>query len=161
MNANGKMKSQKMISLLFVFPLMLTLNLLNIVQKTKKRKLINCVIFDNSCVIIDERKKGIKMKELSFEELLFQTYHCLESKAFQKINNENLKLQLVDMRNNIIESNEDVMKEFESNEPTFKIIWTSFQQSIILGKTKTIKNALVILIAFYLVYSLFYVRKKI
>ncbi|ETO01295.1 hypothetical protein RFI_36145, partial [Reticulomyxa filosa] len=98
-------------------------------------------------VIIDERKKVIKMKELSFEELLFQTYHCLESKAFQKINNENLKLQLVDLRNNIIESDEDVMKEFESNEPTFKIIWTSFQQSIILGKTKTIKNALVILIA--------------
>ncbi|ETN97689.1 hypothetical protein RFI_39836, partial [Reticulomyxa filosa] len=100
-----------------------------------------------ACVIIDEIKKVIKMKELSFEELLRQTYHCLESKAFQKINNENLKLQLVDMRNNIIESDEDVMKEFESNEPTFKIIWISFQQSIILGKTKTIKNALVILIA--------------
>ncbi|ETO00146.1 hypothetical protein RFI_37313, partial [Reticulomyxa filosa] len=93
-------------------------------------------------VIIDKRKKVIKMKELSFDELFRQTYNCLESKVFQKINNENLKLQLVDMRNNIIESDEDVMKEFENNEPTFRIVWTSFQQSIILGKTKTIKNAL-------------------
>ncbi|ETN98778.1 hypothetical protein RFI_38709, partial [Reticulomyxa filosa] len=93
-------------------------------------------------VIIDERKKVIKMKELSFEELLFQANHCLESKDFQKIYNENLKLQLADMRNNIIESDKDVMKEFESNEPTFKIIW-AFQ----LGKTKIIRNALVMLIA--------------
>ncbi|ETO16671.1 hypothetical protein RFI_20668, partial [Reticulomyxa filosa] len=96
---------------------------------------------------MDETKKLIKMKELTFEELLHQAYICLESKAFQKINNENLKLQLVDMKNNIIESNEAVKKEFESNEPTFKIVWISFQQPAIFGKTKTIKNALVILIA--------------
>ncbi|ETO09620.1 caspase-8 [Reticulomyxa filosa] len=94
-------------------------------------------------VITNGTKKLIKMKELTFEELLRQTYNCLESNAFQKINNENLKPQLTDMKNNIIESNEDVMKEFKSNEPTFKLIWTSFQH----GKTKTIKNAFVIMIA--------------
>ncbi|ETO24895.1 hypothetical protein RFI_12261 [Reticulomyxa filosa] len=99
-------------------------------------------------VIMDEKKKLIKMKELTFEELLRQTYNCLESKSFQKINKENLKLQLVDIKNNIIESDESVKKEFaNNNEPIFKIIWTSFQQQTILGKTKTIKNALVIMIA--------------
>ncbi|ETO07083.1 hypothetical protein RFI_30310 [Reticulomyxa filosa] len=77
------------------------------------------------------------MKELLFEELLYQTYNCLESNTFQEVNNENLELQLFDMRNNIyIESNEAVMKKFESNEPTFRIVWTSFQQSLILARTK-------------------------
>ncbi|ETO19405.1 hypothetical protein RFI_17817 [Reticulomyxa filosa] len=47
----------------------------------------------------------------------------------------------------MIETDEAMMKEFESNEPTFEIIWISFQQPIILGKTKTIKNTLVIMIA--------------
>ncbi|ETO35881.1 hypothetical protein RFI_01181 [Reticulomyxa filosa] len=87
------------------------------------------------------------MKVLTFEELLRQSHHCLELKHFQKMSSEYLKMQLVDMEDNIIDSDEIVKKEFESNEPTFKIIWTSFQQSIIFGKTKTIKNALVILIA--------------
>ncbi|ETO04502.1 hypothetical protein RFI_32892 [Reticulomyxa filosa] len=38
------------------------------------------------------------------------------------------------------------MEEFKNKEPTFKINWTSFQQLITIGKTKTIKNALVIMI---------------
>ncbi|ETO06657.1 hypothetical protein RFI_30734, partial [Reticulomyxa filosa] len=115
MNANGKMKSQRMILL-------------------------------TACVIVDERKKLIKMKQLTFEELLCQCHHCLEPKDFQKINKENLKLQIVDVKNNIIETDEIVMREFKSKEPTFKITWTSSQQ-IVIGKTKTIKNALVVMIA--------------
>ncbi|ETO31826.1 hypothetical protein RFI_05290 [Reticulomyxa filosa] len=98
-------------------------------------------------VIIDEIKKLIKMKELTFEELLRQSYNCLKLEHFQKMNNEYLKLQLVNMNDNVIESDKDVTKEFETNEPTFKITWIPFQQLIIIGKTKTIKNALVIMIA--------------
>ncbi|ETO09050.1 hypothetical protein RFI_28337 [Reticulomyxa filosa] len=36
-----------------------------------------------------------------------------------------IELQLINIKNNIIKSNEDVKKEFESNEHIFKIIWTS------------------------------------
>ncbi|ETO15543.1 hypothetical protein RFI_21820 [Reticulomyxa filosa] len=97
-------------------------------------------------IIIDERKKLIKMKELTFEELLRQSYNCLELKHFQKMRNEFFKMQLVDMKNNIIESDEFVKKEFENNEPTFEIIWTLLQP-ITTGRTKIIKNALVIMIA--------------
>ncbi|ETN99545.1 caspase-7 (C14 family), partial [Reticulomyxa filosa] len=38
-------------------------------------------------------------------------------------------------------------KEFENNEPTFKIRWISLQQPLMIGKAKSIKNALVIMIA--------------
>ncbi|ETO12705.1 hypothetical protein RFI_24670 [Reticulomyxa filosa] len=98
-------------------------------------------------VIIDEIKKLIKMKVLTFEELLRQSHYCLELKHFQKMSNEYLKIQLVDMNDNIIESDEFVKKEFERNEPIFKILWTPLQQSLIIGKAKVIKNALVIMIA--------------
>ncbi|ETN98889.1 hypothetical protein RFI_38598 [Reticulomyxa filosa] len=93
-------------------------------------------------VIIDERKKLIKMKNLTFEELLRQSHNCLEWKDMQRMRNKNLKLELIGTNNNIIESNEGVIEEFKNKEPTFKINWTSFQQLI-----KTIKNALVIMIA--------------
>ncbi|ETN98240.1 hypothetical protein RFI_39270 [Reticulomyxa filosa] len=86
------------------------------------------------------------MKEVTFEELFRQVHYCLEWKDLQKMRNENLKLELADMKDNMIESDEAVKKEFESNEPSFKVIWTTFQP-IIIGKTKTIKNALVIMIA--------------
>ncbi|ETO32400.1 hypothetical protein RFI_04718 [Reticulomyxa filosa] len=90
-------------------------------------------------VIVDGRKKLIKMKELTFKELFCQSCYCLESKDFQKKNKENMKLQLVNMNDNIVESDKDVIKEFESKEPTFTIIWTSFQQLIIIGKQKPLK----------------------
>ncbi|ETN97973.1 hypothetical protein RFI_39549 [Reticulomyxa filosa] len=51
------------------------------------------------------------------------------------------------MKDNIIESDEVVKKEFESNEPTFKILWTPLQQPLMTGKAKSINNALVIMIA--------------
>ncbi|ETO01947.1 hypothetical protein RFI_35493 [Reticulomyxa filosa] len=90
-------------------------------------------------IIMDDGKKElIKMKTLTFEELLRQCYSRLEVKHFQKINKENVKLQLIDMKNNIIETDEDVMRVFENNEPTYKIIWTPFSQSLIFGKIKTI-----------------------
>ncbi|ETO26590.1 hypothetical protein RFI_10549 [Reticulomyxa filosa] len=135
----------------FVFPLINILTPQRQIKTAKKRKLIDLSLFTlrliESYVIMDETKKLVKMKELTFEELLHQAYNCLESKAFQKINKENLKLQLVDMKNDIIESDEAVKKEFENDEPTFKVIWTSFQQPVMLGRTKTIKDALVIMIA--------------
>ncbi|ETO12158.1 hypothetical protein RFI_25219, partial [Reticulomyxa filosa] len=93
-------------------------------------------------VMVGEIKKEIKMKELTFKELLRQSYCCLEATDFQKINDENLKIHLVDMKDNILESDRDVEKEFESNEPLFKIRWTP-----IIGKTKKIKNALIVMIA--------------
>ncbi|ETO01809.1 hypothetical protein RFI_35630 [Reticulomyxa filosa] len=112
-----------------------------LIKTTKKMKLINCVFFCSY-----ERKKLIKMKQLTFEELLCQCHHCLEPKDFQKINKENLKLQIVDVKNNIIETDEVVMGEFKNKEPTFKITLIPSQQ-IVIGKTKTIKNALVVMIA--------------
>ncbi|ETO01755.1 ras-related protein Rap-1A [Reticulomyxa filosa] len=101
----------------------------------------------NAYVIVDERKKLIKLNVVTFEELFRQVHNCLEWKDVQKMINENLKLEFANMKDSIIESDEAVMKEFESKEPIFKIILTPFQQPIILGKTKTIKNALVIMIA--------------
>ncbi|ETO10778.1 hypothetical protein RFI_26599 [Reticulomyxa filosa] len=97
-------------------------------------------------VIMDKRKELIKMKELTLEELFRQAHDCLEWKDLQKMGNGNLKLELTDMKGKIIESDEDVKKKFESNNPEFKIILTTFQP-LLIGKTKTIKNALVIIIA--------------
>ncbi|ETO35222.1 hypothetical protein RFI_01852 [Reticulomyxa filosa] len=95
---------------------------------------------------MDERKKLIKMKEVTFEELFRQVHNCLEWKDLQKMRNDNVKLELADMNDNMIESDEAVKKEFESNKPFFKIKLTPFQHPIISGKKKTIKNALVIMI---------------
>ncbi|ETO22535.1 caspase-3 [Reticulomyxa filosa] len=120
---------------------------LTAINQNNKEKEVNQLSLFYAYVILDERKKSIKMKELTFEELLRQSHSCLEWKDFQKMRNDNLKIELTDMKDNIIESDEAVKKEFESNEPTFKIIWTSCQQPVILGKTKTIKNAFVIIIA--------------
>ncbi|ETO01433.1 hypothetical protein RFI_36007, partial [Reticulomyxa filosa] len=69
---------------------------------------------------MNERKALIKMKELIFEEPLRQVHNCLEWKDLQKTRNDNLKLELADMKENMIESDEAVKKEFENNEPTFK-----------------------------------------
>ncbi|ETN99537.1 hypothetical protein RFI_37933, partial [Reticulomyxa filosa] len=97
-------------------------------------------------VKVDKRKTLIKMKELTFEELLYQSYHCLERKDIQKMRNENVKLDLTNMKDDIIESDKDVKREFKKNKPSFKITWTPLQP-IINEKTKTIKNALVMTIA--------------
>ncbi|ETO00018.1 hypothetical protein RFI_37441, partial [Reticulomyxa filosa] len=94
-------------------------------------------------VIINGKEKPIKMNELTFKELLHQSYFCLEATDFEKIQKENLKLQLIDMKDNIIESDEFVKKEFENNKPTFKILWIPLQQPLMIEKAKSIKNALV------------------
>ncbi|ETO11420.1 hypothetical protein RFI_25954, partial [Reticulomyxa filosa] len=96
-------------------------------------------------VIVDERKMSIKMKELTFDELFCQICTCLEPKYLLKINNEPFKMQLVDMKNNTIESDEDVRKEFKNGDPLFKLLWVPKIEKI--GKIKTIKNALVVMIA--------------
>ncbi|ETO12077.1 hypothetical protein RFI_25300, partial [Reticulomyxa filosa] len=97
-------------------------------------------------VTIEKRQHMIKMKELTFVELLRQSYNCLESKDFKKISNGNVKLELVGMKDNVIESDESVKREFENKKPTFKLSWSSFQQQSLV-RTKTIKNAIVIMIA--------------
>ncbi|ETO01046.1 hypothetical protein RFI_36394, partial [Reticulomyxa filosa] len=58
-------------------------------------------------VKVDERETLIKMKELTFEELLCQSYHCLEWKDIQKMRNKHVKLDLENMKGNIIESDKD------------------------------------------------------
>ncbi|ETO24979.1 hypothetical protein RFI_12166 [Reticulomyxa filosa] len=93
-----------------------------------------------------ERKNLIKMKELTFGELLRQSHNCLEEKHLQKMRTENLRLELVNMKNDIIEFDEDVKREFESGGPLFEINLVPFQPSIIIGKKKKIKNVLVIMI---------------
>ncbi|ETO32716.1 hypothetical protein RFI_04400, partial [Reticulomyxa filosa] len=69
-----------------------------------------------ACLNVDKRKTLIKMKELTVEELFRQSYTCLERKDFQKIRNENVKLELVNMKDNIIESDNDVEREFKENQ---------------------------------------------
>ncbi|ETO05378.1 hypothetical protein RFI_32016, partial [Reticulomyxa filosa] len=89
-------------------------------------------------VMMDKNKKLIKMKELTFEEIFRQTHNFLEWKDLQKMKNENTKFELFNMKNNMIESDETVRKNFENAEPSFQLLWTPE----IIGKTKTIKNAL-------------------
>ncbi|ETO10739.1 hypothetical protein RFI_26638 [Reticulomyxa filosa] len=80
-------------------------------------------------------KKLIKMKDLTLEELIRQSYSCL-----------NLTFELADMKNNIIDSDDAVKQVFMMKEPSFKIRWKSLQQPIISEKHKIIKNALVAMI---------------
>ncbi|ETO07302.1 mature-parasite-infected erythrocyte surface antigen [Reticulomyxa filosa] len=98
-------------------------------------------------VILHERKILIKMKELTVRDLLYQYHNCLEPKDVRKIGNENVKLQVMDMKDSIIESEEVGMKDFKSNGLTFKIVLTPLQQQRILERMKIIKNALVIMVA--------------
>ncbi|ETO20143.1 hypothetical protein RFI_17076 [Reticulomyxa filosa] len=92
-------------------------------------------------VIVNERKISIKMKELTFEELLHQIHTYLKLEHFQMDNNF-LKIQLIDMKNNIVKSDEAVRKEFERAEPSFGLRWNP----ILIEKIKPIKNALVVMI---------------
>ncbi|ETO07053.1 hypothetical protein RFI_30339, partial [Reticulomyxa filosa] len=85
----------------------------------------------------------ITIKKLTFQELLRQSYYCLKQIDFEKINKDNLKLQLVDNDDNVVESDEDVKKEIYTDKSIFKITWVP----IIIGKTKTVKNAMVIMVA--------------
>ncbi|ETO33231.1 hypothetical protein RFI_03875, partial [Reticulomyxa filosa] len=95
-------------------------------------------------VIVENREKTIKIKksELTFEALLRQSYICLELQDFQKMKNENLRLEMVDMKDDIIESDETVKREFKNDKPTFKVTLRPIE----IGKTKIISNALVVMI---------------
>ncbi|ETO07240.1 hypothetical protein RFI_30152, partial [Reticulomyxa filosa] len=97
-------------------------------------------------VIVDETKKVIKMKDLTLEELIQQIYYCLSLQYFRKMKQENLTFEIVDINDNIIDSDEAVKQSFMVKEASFKILWKSLQQSIILEKQKIIKNALVVMI---------------
>ncbi|ETO01427.1 hypothetical protein RFI_36013 [Reticulomyxa filosa] len=75
--------------------------------------------------------------------MIYQTNQAITIDGFlsqkikiQKKKQLNVKLQLINIKYNIIKSDEDVKKEFENNEPIFEIIWTSFQQPAILKNVK-------------------------
>ncbi|ETO00830.1 hypothetical protein RFI_36610, partial [Reticulomyxa filosa] len=97
------------------------------------------IFFTTAYVKVDKRKILIKMKDQTFGELFYQNYYCLKWKDIQKIRNENVRFELTRCE-----------KKFKKIKPSFKIIWTLFQP-IIIGKTKTIKNAL----TFYFLISKF------
>ncbi|ETO02455.1 hypothetical protein RFI_34976 [Reticulomyxa filosa] len=60
------------------------------------------IFFTTTYVKVDKRKTLIKMKEQTFEKLFCQNYYCLEWKDIQKIKNENVMFELINMEDNII-----------------------------------------------------------
>ncbi|ETO33082.1 hypothetical protein RFI_04025 [Reticulomyxa filosa] len=94
-------------------------DLIELNLSSKKYKRYNQEIKEEEfqvCVILDKREKLINMKQLTFEEL---------------IKNENLKFELVNMQNNIIDSDESIIKEFRNKNNKFKIIWIPVQKLMI------------------------------
>ncbi|ETN97366.1 hypothetical protein RFI_40163, partial [Reticulomyxa filosa] len=96
-----------------------------------------------ACVIVDEKPTKIIMRNLTFEELFRQIYSNLEWKYLREMSDKDQKLELADSNDEIIRSDEMVRREFENNEPLFKVLWSPIR----IGKIKIIKNALVIMIA--------------
>ncbi|ETO33296.1 hypothetical protein RFI_03810, partial [Reticulomyxa filosa] len=96
-------------------------------------------------LIFNNDKKMIKMGELTFKELLRHVYTILDQTISQEID-ENSKLQLVDMGNDIIESDEAVKRAFENYMSVFTIIWTQIQRPVTFEETKIIKNPLVVML---------------
>ncbi|ETO13039.1 hypothetical protein RFI_24336, partial [Reticulomyxa filosa] len=94
-------------------------------------------------VIVDEKPTKIIMRNLTFEELFRQIYNNLEWKCLREMSDKDQKLELADSNDEIIKSDEMVRREFENNEPLFKVLWSPIR----IGKIKIIKNALVIMIA--------------
>ncbi|ETO04855.1 hypothetical protein RFI_32541 [Reticulomyxa filosa] len=90
-------------------------------------------------VQVNDKKVSIYLKELTLNELFRQCCYCLDKKDFTKLSK--MKMDVADMNDNIIESDEDVMKVLELKDPTFKLIWTHSGEKI------KIKNALVMMIA--------------
>ncbi|ETO07695.1 hypothetical protein RFI_29694 [Reticulomyxa filosa] len=92
-------------------------------------------------VIVNDKETKIYLDELTYGELVRRIYHCLENSDFETITTKNLKLGIVDMDQQAIQSDEDVRKAFEKDIPTLKVIWRN------CGQKKMINNALVIMIA--------------
>ncbi|ETO34317.1 hypothetical protein RFI_02778, partial [Reticulomyxa filosa] len=114
-----------------------------ILEKVNEVWLSILFYFQQAYIIVDETKELIKLKDLTFEELIQQIYSCLNLQCLEKMQQENLKFELVDMSDNIINSDEAVQQSFMMEKPSFKILW----KSIISEKYKIIKNALVVMIA--------------
>ncbi|ETO04902.1 hypothetical protein RFI_32494, partial [Reticulomyxa filosa] len=97
-----------------------------------------------TCVMVGETSKSIILNDLTLEELIYKIhYSCLDLQHFKKMKQENLTFELVDMKENIIDSDEAVKQTFVSNENSYKILW----RPIINEKHKIIKNPLVVMIA--------------
>ncbi|ETN97236.1 hypothetical protein RFI_40295, partial [Reticulomyxa filosa] len=86
-----------------------------------------------------EEKISIYLKELTLNELFRQCCYYLDEKGFTKLSK--MKMDVVDMNDNMIESDEDVMRVLKLKDPTFKLTWTHS------GEKKIIRNALVMMIA--------------
>ncbi|ETO33981.1 hypothetical protein RFI_03115, partial [Reticulomyxa filosa] len=102
-----------------------------------------CCQFQQAYIIVDKTKKLIKMKDLTLEELTRQSFSCINSQFSKKMQQENWAFDLVDMSDNIINSDKAVRQSFMTEKPSFKILW----KLIVNGKHKIIKNALVVMIA--------------
>ncbi|ETO09068.1 hypothetical protein RFI_28320 [Reticulomyxa filosa] len=86
----------------------------------------------------------IKMKKLTFEELMRECYNNFEEGEIEKMANQTI--EVINVKNEQqIKSNGDIIKAFENNETLFKINWTSLK-TITNEKIKIINNALVIMI---------------
>ncbi|ETO07771.1 hypothetical protein RFI_29619, partial [Reticulomyxa filosa] len=95
----------------------------------------NTIIIGNIKII----KDNSICAKLTLNELLRQCYYCLDEKDFTKLSK--MKMDVVDMNDNMIESDEDVMRVLKLKDPTFKLTWTHS------GEKKIIRNALVMMIA--------------
>ncbi|ETO11795.1 hypothetical protein RFI_25583, partial [Reticulomyxa filosa] len=95
-------------------------------------------------LIINNKKIPVKMRELTFVELLRQCYDCLENSDFENLKTK--KLEVVRGANKqAVETDADVLQALEQNELPFQVIWTPIQP-ILTRKNRTIKNALVAMI---------------
>ncbi|ETO24978.1 hypothetical protein RFI_12165 [Reticulomyxa filosa] len=96
---------------------------------------------------INNKQKSTKLKELTFKELLRQSYHNLEDVDYENIHLMNLKLKIVDMSDQVIGSDEDLLRAFEKEELSFKVVWNAAAQAAsTTGTQKLMKKALVIMV---------------
>ncbi|ETO01641.1 caspase 8-like protein, partial [Reticulomyxa filosa] len=118
-------------------------------KKNKKEKNdyeINQVIFyyhATAYLQINEREVSINLKELTFKELLVCSYNSLDNEEFNKLTT--MKMNIMDMNENVIDSDMHILNALENGKMVFKITWSPLQQSS--GKKKVIKNPLVVMIA--------------
>ncbi|ETO04974.1 hypothetical protein RFI_32419, partial [Reticulomyxa filosa] len=133
----GKAKCEVFIFSFFLFILFYFVVNLSILYFSKTIQL-------GTRVMVDETSKSIIMNALTLEELIYKIYcSCLDLQHLKKMKQENLTFELVDMKDNIIDSDEAVKQAFVSDETSYKILW----RPIINENHKIIKNPLVVMIA--------------
>ncbi|ETO19057.1 hypothetical protein RFI_18183 [Reticulomyxa filosa] len=114
-----------MVYFFFIFLKHIRYDLSKLYYLLKKKKKRNAYLFDT----------------LTSEELLHRSYQCLGLKDLENMRTMNLKLELFNTDNQIVQTDGDVLKAFEKRQLKFKAIWKNE------GKKKLVKNALVVMIA--------------